>query len=382
ERTTAAGVSGSVIRWLGADAQNTVTLEVAPVAGTVTRRYADPFGNPRGPVVAWSSPHGYLNAPQSPFSGLTTLGARQYDATLGRFLSVDAVLSPFNPQQNDGYSYARNNPVTMADPSGNCYVASLGAINHQTNCAGGKGQMMAAAENKQDKAAVTPDKYGITPAQYARIIQGAIQGANDFLQSGTKGNAYGNLVGGMCAQGNLAGQFGYPCSYAQAAATDKMVNSGVHAVGVAAGPLAATCMGDFAQPICWGGAGAEGAVGVIGKGLDDITAADEAAQSTFGAASAIKQGSAGGSSAGLRFPKAIKDAAKAENPDNCVYCHMTTTTPQVDHVIPRSVGGNATLENAQITCPSCNASKGARPFPLSAPPGYEGTWPPQWWRNQ
>ncbi|GMA90713.1 hypothetical protein GCM10025869_12420 [Homoserinibacter gongjuensis] len=32
------------------------------------------------------------------------------------------MLSPANPQQNNGYSYAANNPVTYSDPSGGCYL--------------------------------------------------------------------------------------------------------------------------------------------------------------------------------------------------------------------------------------------------------------------
>lgn len=82
----------------------------------------------------------------------------------------------------------------------------------------------------------------------------------------------------------------------------------------------------------------------------------------------IKAGSAGGETAGKAFPQAVKDAALAENPSNCVYCRMETDAPQVDHVIPRVRGGNATLDNAQTTCGWCNPSKGARDFPVN-PPG-------------
>lgn len=51
-------------------------------------------------------------------SGLTLLGARYYDETLGRFLSVDPLLDLADPQQWNGYAYANNNPVSFADPSG------------------------------------------------------------------------------------------------------------------------------------------------------------------------------------------------------------------------------------------------------------------------
>lgn len=93
----------------------------------------------------------------------------------------------------------------------------------------------------------------------------------------------------------------------------------------------------------------------------------------------IKAGSSGGETAGKAFPQSIRQQALDENPSTCVYCHMETDSPQVDHVIPRVQGGNATLENAQTTCGWCNASKGARDFPVNPPPGYEGAWPPEWW---
>lgn len=93
----------------------------------------------------------------------------------------------------------------------------------------------------------------------------------------------------------------------------------------------------------------------------------------------IKAGSSGGETAGKAFPQSIRQQALEENPSTCVYCHMETDSPQVDHAIPRAQGGNATLENAQTTCGWCNASKGARDFPVNPPPGYEGAWPPEWW---
>ena len=94
----------------------------------------------------------------------------------------------------------------------------------------------------------------------------------------------------------------------------------------------------------------------------------------------IKAGSAGGETAGRRFPEAVKDAAKTENPTaTCVYCQMKGTGTQVDHAIPRARGGNATLENAQLACQHCNASKGAGDFPKTPPAGYVGPWPPTHW---
>jgi RHS repeat-associated protein len=118
ERTTKTGVSGNKLTWLVADAQGTTNLEVDAVSGTLTYRAQDPYGNPRGTVPTWTDDRGYLDAPTSSFSGLTQLGARLYDPSIGKFLSVDPVLDTANPQQNNGYAYGRNSPIDLSDPSG------------------------------------------------------------------------------------------------------------------------------------------------------------------------------------------------------------------------------------------------------------------------
>lgn len=96
----------------------------------------------------------------------------------------------------------------------------------------------------------------------------------------------------------------------------------------------------------------------------------------------IKPGAAGGPTAGNPFPAAVRAQALAENPSTCVFCRMMTDTPQVDHAIPRVLGGDATIENGQTACPFCNASKGPRPFPVNPPPDYVGRFPPAWWTNR
>lgn len=147
ERDTTAGVSGSVLKWLVADQQNNTTAEVDAATGAVTRRFVDPYGNSRGTAVVWSSSHGFLNAPTSALSSLTLLGAREYDPSIGKFLSVDAVLAPLNPQQNNGYSYAQNNPVTLSDPAGTDPAPAASCITLQCRNQSYGGNTPAAAGN-------------------------------------------------------------------------------------------------------------------------------------------------------------------------------------------------------------------------------------------
>jgi RHS repeat-associated protein/uncharacterized repeat protein (TIGR01451 family) len=94
----------------------------------------------------------------------------------------------------------------------------------------------------------------------------------------------------------------------------------------------------------------------------------------------IKPGASDGPTAGKPFPDSVRQEVLNDNPDTCVYCRMKTDSPQVDHAVPRAQGGDATVENGQTACPHCNASKGARDFPVTPPDGYEGPWPPPWWK--
>ncbi|KGN35045.1 hypothetical protein N802_02080 [Knoellia sinensis KCTC 19936] len=103
--------------------QGTSLTQVDGGGGSYAVRRFDPFGAPRGPVTgaSWEAEHGFLGATGATTdatSGLVHLGAREYDPTLGRFLSVDPVMALTDPQQWNAYGYANNNPVTNSDPTG------------------------------------------------------------------------------------------------------------------------------------------------------------------------------------------------------------------------------------------------------------------------
>lgn len=109
------------------DAHGTATLALDATTLTESRRPLDPFGNPRGTQPAtWTGDRGFVGGTQDPTTGLTNLGAREYQPTTGRFLNPDPLLDAANPQQWNGYSYANNNPVNLSDPSGLCPVDLCG----------------------------------------------------------------------------------------------------------------------------------------------------------------------------------------------------------------------------------------------------------------
>jgi RHS repeat-associated protein len=88
----------------------------------VWRQYT-PYGNPRGtPTGTWPDTNGYLGDPVDANTGFTTIGARQYDPTTGRFLSLDPDFEAGDPNQMGGYAYAGDNPATFSDPTGLMYA--------------------------------------------------------------------------------------------------------------------------------------------------------------------------------------------------------------------------------------------------------------------
>jgi RHS repeat-associated protein len=107
-------------KYLLSDPHGTGQVAVDSVGFAVTRRDSDAYGNDLGTIQGgpWPDQHGFLGKPKSDDTGLTDVGARNYDAVTGRFISADPVLDPGSPQQLNGYAYAGNNPVTNSDPSG------------------------------------------------------------------------------------------------------------------------------------------------------------------------------------------------------------------------------------------------------------------------
>jgi RHS repeat-associated protein len=126
--------------YLKADMHGTNQVAVASNGYNVTRRTQDPYGNPLGTTNPWVDNRGFLNKPVNTTTGLTDIGARNYDPALGRFVSVDPILDMTNPQQWNGYSYANNSPTTLSDPSG---LRPAGCEEDHISCAGGGNGHMA-----------------------------------------------------------------------------------------------------------------------------------------------------------------------------------------------------------------------------------------------
>ncbi|MEU3638609.1 RHS repeat-associated core domain-containing protein [Streptomyces albogriseolus] len=118
----------SALTWICTDHNGTASLQIAASGQALVRRHSQPFGEPRDTKPAtWQGEKGFVGGTEDP-TGLTHLGARDYDTATGRFVSVDPIGDLKDPQQINGYAYSNNNPVTFSDPDGKWLGALIALV--------------------------------------------------------------------------------------------------------------------------------------------------------------------------------------------------------------------------------------------------------------
>ncbi|MFF3467684.1 ricin-type beta-trefoil lectin domain protein [Streptomyces sp. NPDC002619] len=151
------GDTTSTLTALATDHHGTPIATIGLTTGqTIQRQKTDPFGVPRGTADShWQSHRGYLGGTDDTTTGLTHLGAREYDPDTGHFISADPVLDIADPLQMNGYAYAGNNPVTDSDPTGLCPVDL---------CGGGEGKGGSTTGEVTKKDPSSPVYWSVPPA--------------------------------------------------------------------------------------------------------------------------------------------------------------------------------------------------------------------------
>jgi RHS repeat-associated protein len=137
------------LTYLAGDHHGTSSLAIdAGAEQTLSKRHMSPFGAERGKPTgpAWPDDKGFLGKTTDTTTGLTHIGAREYDPAIGQFISVDPILNTAEPQSLNGYSYAGNNPTTQSDPTGLDY-----------GCGGGACEYGAGGVNKKPHDNTIPD---------------------------------------------------------------------------------------------------------------------------------------------------------------------------------------------------------------------------------
>ncbi|MFG2134991.1 RHS repeat-associated core domain-containing protein [Streptomyces sp. NPDC048751] len=146
------------LSFLAADHHDTSSISItSDSTQTLSKRYSKPFGTSRGPTTGvWPDDKGFLGMPADAGTGLTHIGAREYDPVIGQFISVDPLLTLDQHQSLNGYNYANNSPVTLNDPSG------LGVCMPEVGC-GGVSSVQEAVQKHQER----------NPEQYDGVVEGS-----------------------------------------------------------------------------------------------------------------------------------------------------------------------------------------------------------------
>ena len=110
--------TGSDVTVLLRNRQGSASVAVNPATGAVVsrRRYL-PFGGDRAAAAGMPTERGFLDKTQDP-NGLYQVGARYYEASIGRFVSPDPLSVLSSPQTLAAYTYSAGNPATFSDPTG------------------------------------------------------------------------------------------------------------------------------------------------------------------------------------------------------------------------------------------------------------------------
>ncbi|MFJ3493174.1 RHS repeat-associated core domain-containing protein [Streptomyces sp. NPDC086091] len=223
------------LSFVASDHNGTGEVAIDSATGVVSQRRYDPFGVERGAKTGvWPGEKGYVGGTVDASTGLTHLGAREYDASIGRFISVDPIIDYTQPQQINGYAYANNSPVTHADPSGmiipECregLIECRGGVPYFPKTDTEKAQSdvdqasrnVTQAQGQQAAAKQRIKSAGKALVKIARDILG-VDAALDCISTGDVGscgetllNIAGSFAGGLA--GKILAKYGAPWKWAK-----------------------------------------------------------------------------------------------------------------------------------------------------------------------
>lgn len=231
------------LSFVASDHHGTGELAIDSATGAISQRRFDPFGVQRGEKTGtWPGEKGFVGGTIDAQTGLTHLGAREYDPQLGKFISVDPIIDYTRPHQINGYAYADNSPVTLSDPSGLEPCATTRSANGI--CGGsnyhdkspvaqaqadvdGAAQNVAAAKTQQAQAKQRIKTAGKALVKIVRDLIG-VDAALDCLSSGDIGacgetllNIAGSFAGGLA--GKALAKYGAPWNWDKGRKLAKLV---------------------------------------------------------------------------------------------------------------------------------------------------------------
>jgi RHS repeat-associated protein len=116
--------SGGTVLYLHHDQQGSTRMLTSSTGKAEATMTFDAYGNKTGSTGTATSPLGYDGQYTSSDTGLIYLRARTYDPATAQFLSVD----PAEPITRAPYTYAKDNPLNLSDPSGLSVLGSFESV--------------------------------------------------------------------------------------------------------------------------------------------------------------------------------------------------------------------------------------------------------------
>jgi RHS repeat-associated protein len=208
-------------KYVHADHLGSINVITGDNGAVIERTSFDPHGkrrNPNGQELTTTPSsqvnRGFTNHEMDDEVGLINMNARLYDPVLGRFITPDPLVEGIAGQDLNRYTYVRNNPLSLTDPTGNFSlkkafgkifrVAVAVVATYYT--AGAVSGFLTGSALSAGSSAFAAVKAGATTASLTGLghaVTGAASGAvGGFAFTG---NAKGALSGALA--GGIAGVF-------------------------------------------------------------------------------------------------------------------------------------------------------------------------------
>lgn len=148
------------IRYYHPDALGSTNVVTDEQGRVVERTEYSPYGQTTQQSGSETVAHQFTGQRYDSETGLYHFQARYYDPQTGHFLSPDPIIqNPGDPQALNAYSYVRNNPTNLVDPTGEIFqfiiaaILAISAVATSTAIYTGIGSLVASATG-HDRAAL------------------------------------------------------------------------------------------------------------------------------------------------------------------------------------------------------------------------------------
>lgn len=188
-----AGMAHAQVTYIHEDFQGSVAAESNSTGQIIKRVHYEPFGEQRPTQL--SNETAYTGHVYDADLGLTYMGARYYDPTIGRFYSDDPVgFTRDNQASFNRYAYVNNNPFAYTDPTGEAawFVPPIVVALREVAATGAE-----SAIESTTGVSVPLSTKSITKKAVEQVGRKAIQNSakKNIKKQVSKGSAYGERAG-------------------------------------------------------------------------------------------------------------------------------------------------------------------------------------------